>query len=90
MPLLHAGRHGGWHEQRDVAEAFRFAAVSSEEAHRHQPLALRGLERFKDVCAVAARGEADEHVAGVAERFDLAGKDLMEGVVVSFSLIKSS
>src|SRR5438876_7498448 len=83
MPFLHAVRRGGGDDQRNVAEQFRLASISSKKAGGNQRIFSRRLERAQDISAVAASAEANQHVAGFSQRFDLSGEDRVESEIIA-------
>src|SRR5258708_21284141 len=58
------------------------AAVASGEGDDDEVARLRGPGRLDDVLRVAGRRDGEQHVARVAERFDLLGEHAVEIVVV--------
>jgi hypothetical protein len=57
------------------------AAAPGERHHGHLAL-VRGLDGGEHVGRVAAGGQRQQHVAGLAERAHLLGEDAVEVVVV--------
>jgi hypothetical protein len=81
--LLDVHGDGGWDGDEVVAEVAHSAAACSGEAYGGD-LHFAGLfEGAEDVGRVAGGGDAQEEIAGLAECFDLAGKDLVEAEVVA-------
>ena len=68
-----------------VAEDAHLAAVVAAEANRGNADFLGLVEGLEDVFGVAGGGDAEEDVAGLAERLDLAGEDCVEAIVVACS-----
>jgi len=65
-----------------IRDGSNCAAVFTGQQNSRHAVGFGGLEGLADVLGVAAGREADEDVVRLAERFDLAGKDLVVAVVV--------
>ena len=73
--LLDTGDHGAGDDEGMVHEVAQLAAGPAGPADRHEPLCLRRLHALQDVRGVAAGTDADRHVARMAQRLDLSGKE---------------
>ena len=78
---VHSG--GGGDDDVVVAEIAHLAAAVAGKADGSEAGFAGLFEGLKDVWRVAGGGDAEEDVAGLAEGFDLAGKDLIETEVVA-------
>ena len=83
VALLDVHGGGGGDDDVVVAEVAHFAAAVAGEADGGDALSGGLMEGLEDVGGVAGGGDAEEDVAGLAERFDLAGEDLIEAEVVA-------
>lgn len=73
----------GWHDDLMIAGAARLAAVFPGEQDGGDAEGFRLDESGEHIGAVAAGGEADEHIARFAKRLDAAGKYLFVAVIVA-------
>lgn len=83
VDFLDAGGAVGGYDDFVIAAAASFAAVLTGEQDGGDAERFRGGKGCKHIGAVAACGEADEHIARFAERLDAAGKYLFVAVIVA-------
>ena len=83
VALLDVHGGGGGDDDVVVAEVAHLAAAAAAEADGDDVHLAGLIEGAEDVGGVAGGGDAKEDVAGLAERFDLAGEDLIEAEVVA-------
>ena len=82
MDLLHHRRVVARRDQEMIALRAHGGASGSRESDRDQPALARLAQRSQDVRRAPRRGEREQHVATLAEAFDLARKDLLEAVII--------
>lgn len=83
MGFLDVHRRVGGDDDVDVGEGFHGAAVVASVGDGVEAEGAGQGEGLDAVFAVAAGGDGEEDVAGLAEGFDLALEDVVEGVVVA-------
>ncbi len=67
----------------DVGGAFGEASAFSEKHNTPHADSLRFFNSGEDIARLPTRGEPDEDIPRFAESADLAGEDVLEGVVVA-------
>lgn len=67
----------------DVGGAFGETSAFSEKNDAPHTYTLRFFNGGEDIARLAARGESNEDIPCFAEGADLAGEDVLEGVVVA-------
>ena len=83
MGFLDAGCNGSSDMDFDVGGSFSEAAAFSEKNDASHADTLRFFNGGEDIARLSARGEPDEDIPRFAESADLAGEDVLEGVVVA-------
>ena len=73
----------GGNGQGQVHQRRQFTAAASQEADHKDLLLTGGFHRGDHVGGIAAGADGDQHVARMAQRFDLPGKHLGKAVIVA-------
>jgi len=84
MAFLYSGGIRRRYNHGVIAQGSYFAAVISQQAHGDQARFFSGMNCRNDVAAVAAGGNAYQNIPWFSERLDLAGKYVLEAVIVSY------
>ena len=83
MGFLDAGGDSAGDMDFDVGGAFGEASTFSEKNDASHADPLRFLNGGENITRLSARGEPNEDIPRFAEGSDLAGEDVLEGVVVA-------
>ena len=83
MHLLDSGRDGGGHYQRVIHQVSKLAPVPAQQAQGAHSQRLRAGHRPNDIGAIATGADANEQVPRAPQGLQLAGKDLVETIVVA-------
>ncbi len=81
--LLDAGGVAGRNGEEMIAQRGHASAALAREADGTQVLGACSLQCGDDIAAVAAGGDADDQVSGLAQCLHLAGKDGIKAVIVA-------
>ena len=81
--LLYARGCRGGHHNKMIGERSDVAAVASAQRRRHQPHRLRLAQRLENIRTLSRGGNGNGHIIGLADGFDLAGKNLFEAEIVT-------
>ena len=82
VALLNARSIVRRHAQTNINKRFEFAAGTTGKGGSVHAHFLGESDGVKDVGGIAAGGDGDGNVAGVAKGFDLARKDAAEAVII--------
>ena len=82
MSFLNASGDFAGDQEVDGGDAAGEAAAFAEEGDGVDAKVFGRLKGQTDVLGFAAGGDGDQHIAGLGERADLAGEDLLKRIVV--------
>jgi hypothetical protein len=81
--FLDAGCDGPGDMDFDVGGAFGESTTFSQKNDASHANSLRFFDGGENIARLSARGKPDENIPRFAEGADLAGEDVLEGVVVA-------
>ena len=83
MHFLSAGRDLGRHGNAFIAQRGHFATACGGHAHAVHTLGFGQLDGLHHIGAVAAGGNAHQHVASLSQRLHLAHKNLVIAIIIA-------